>query len=1394
MKQDRGIAIIRRILRFWTMVRPAALCSFFLVSWLLLPVVSVGVSIADDSGVGMQSPPVPKRELHLESAPKVSWKILWDEGRALARAGEYTSAISKYEELFRLKNNLAEAKWEFARILLLVHQEDRAILILDQLIELEPERLVFQRVLGFVLLEKGQNLRAADLLARVYEKDSEDRKALAGVVNGLLAAGKKEEALPFLEKLYQKNPADRKIQKKLATLYCELERYRQARPYLVDLAEQQDVGLDILLMAARVHEELGLANLAVEYWKRVIVRSPQNLQGRQHLAAYYEKTGQGEKALSYLLPLAQQNKTDPILLKRVGRIYSGMKRFAEALPYLERYVSLRSDDRDVLREIVSIYASLGDKAASLAFLERLIALEPDPDPVNLRQAAVLYEASGRYDKAILLYERVLRSTPDDPEVLARLAKAMLAAGKQDDALALWKRLAGRRKLFEVLHILHRLDPEDGRVTFKLAKMYLDQGELEKSLTLFDQLAKAGFHVAGFQASRAELFEKLDLPEAALKVYEEILRGDPDRSDIRLRCVRLAGRLGLLGDLRQHLDQLGLAPVVAASAEAVDTRLAVAFALRKAGAYDDAQQQYAYILKSGSGGLTGRHKALLGLFRTYRDAGRLYESEQALRMALASGYDRPAVLQALFDLSLYAGRFDDAAVWFEGLAGIDPSGAPLLAKNDEVVDPRLMQARLLAAKGEYADAIKIVRHVFAGKAGKGTNALEGVSVMVDRFGPGILLGRLLLAAGRFQDAENLCQDLSLQSSGDFKALALLAKIYKEDGKLLKSRDAASKALTLARRDLGALLDLASFCRSEAMPSLMEQAASAAVTHRPQSLKARLLLAQALILNNDIRGALTSLGDIVQDYPDNSRAAYLLAGLLFTSGSPDLALARCEDLLKNWPGRPELLLLKARILWSQGMWSDSEKIYDDFCSPPIAEVFVEKTKALGITDVPPLPERSFWEIVTFSNTEKKSFVDTVMKSSCAVDDSLGKRKLNMVAAPLYAGYRWQRRFLQEKAVRMAVQRREYLHAAQLYEVLIRDYPGQESLLFDLAGIYSRLGKLEEEAAVYERLAAVNAVFPGLAEARQRNCLKRRPRVAAGYGYKREEGREGYKGMQKEWAAVDFLFSPRIQHEASFSFSRINYRSTEQDTKIRGTRTVINYKAKNLLDWLTFSFGGGVEALQDGSDDTALLDGALNIKIGDKLKGRMSYGRDVVADTTASLSRHIVAQNFGMGAQLDLFPRLQVGGDYTATDYSDNNRTSRYDLWTAYILFSDPYLLKFGYKYDFADSREGRREGGVLAADGYAADDHPYWAPTNYWINEFSVSFRHQLSDDILGRGIPRYYSAEYSVGYDSKGYAIQTWKGGFHAELTKHYILQATAGITTSPEYRSRDLFVSAAYRW
>lgn len=1325
-------------------------------------------------------PVVPPRVIiQQEPGSAAAWKKEWDEARDLARRERFQEAAARYEILLAREAGLHEARWELARILLRLGEPGRATVHLELLREAQPERIEYSRALAAALLGEGRFGRASDLFRRLLETAPRDPEALAGLVEALLGQEKKAEAAGWLETLLTMAPENRAHQEKLARLYLDLNQPAKALPLARKLAEPANAIRPLLVLTARIYEALGQGREALPYWRRVQALDPGDRQAAARIEAYFLSEGQGEEALAHLLPKLKSEPNNPTLLRRTGQVYVGLTRFSDALPYLERYLKHRPDDRETLRMVVDIHAALGNRAEALVTLEQLLALEGESNPDKLRQAALLYEAQGETARALSLYARILKQRPDDPEILARQGRLLTGQGRQEEALALLAQPERRRQLRQVLEKWHELEPNNREIGLRLAIMYLEAEELARSAELFAKLAQAGLARPEFFAARGLLHEGLGRPYAAWQDYEQALLAWPERLDLRLRALRLAGELGLVERVAGHRDYLAAQP----AGFSFEQRLAVAAALGRSGASAAAEPILAELLPAAAEP-AAESRVRREIARQRLATGLYYEAEEQLRIALNLGVKRVEILADLAELTLAAKRPEEAAIWLEYLAEADGVSRFILDA---------LRARIWSAMGEHRAAIRLAEQLRE----KATTRSESRRAL-------LLAGRVDLAADEWWGAEGVRRELAAgadslsaelpadASDDQVEALLLEAAIKEQRGERVEAAALVAQARAWAGDDLGRILGLAGLFEEYGLDRWRPELLAHGAAKHPESLRAALLLADALATAGDFDQSLAALAELARRFPGQPAVLSRQAEFALAAGRPQEALVAAGAAANaQAAGRMRFTLLQAQALWQQRQWSAALELLSKAQEPSVAGRFAEAAGASGL-NLPPAEKADFWARLLRRPTPRAALLHDLMAPEYAADAAPEQAVWRRLAAPLYADYRWQERFALEAVARQAVIRREFFNATREYERLVRFYPHDPVLRYDLAALYGIQERYEAEGELYEQLAAASLAYPGLAEAREGNRLQRRPRTAATYGYRREEGREGYKAMRLDWYELSQWLSPALGHGIEVAVSRRNYESTDEgQEKMRANRLDARYKL-DLFAGVDLILGAGLTAFADGPDRLSTV-AEVSGDLSDRLWGRLSFKRQLVEDTSAALQRGISANRLKAEGAVDLFPRLRAGGGLERTDYSDNNRINGYDFWAAWLIFTDPTRLTLRYTYDFKDSAEGVTVGPLLA-DGFAADDHPYWAPLNYWRKTFDLSFRHQLNDDPFQRDINRYYTISYALSYDSRGYAHQAWESAFSAEVSRRLLLKAGLSLHNSQEYRARSIDASLVYRW
>ncbi len=1391
----------RKWSRFFALLRLCFFATLFVVC-ASLPVMAFSVSRYCDI------PKVPEDKIVSDNDPVTQWVVLWREARILARRGEHEAALEKYAQLLEDKPFLTRARWEQATIYLSLGQFDRATALLEILLSSSPETMPYLNALGYALGQKGHFDRAIELFGRSLVNVPDNLPALDGISLALLSLDRDEEALPYLEKLYLLDPSNRTVRQKLAEVYEKFGEDEKARPLTVQLVEDEEFSVEDVVLAARVHAQLGLGNLALVYWQQVLTMSPANVRAHDWLASYYEKKGHTGQALQHLLFLLEQGEKNPGLLIRTGACYMRLNQPSMALPYYEKFLHHNTQDKEALRQLVNIHAALGRGKETLIALDHYFQVESDPPAGNLRQAAKLYDAAGRYHDAIPIYRRLLELNPDDPDVLETLARDLISIGEDEGALTVWARLAeisedskeiyfsmiellerlGRHEeLISLLNKLHRLDPADTRISLMLVSALLTMEEVVKGEFFFQAVAESEIFSVDLLAMRAEIFEFFEMYEHALKDYEEILRLGSTEPALCLKCMELAGFLGKSDTVRFYFDNVP--PPLNG-----ENQLIAANAFRDGGEYPMARSLYKEILDQPSAGKNLRSLVFLNSAELFRQQHLFYEAEQALRQALLENTDRSPVLARLVDLQLEKGDLAASSDWLEQLQHEEQSVFGKMGENDSVLQVDL-QRRLFVLKhlnhaGKFADAISLGKDLLAEMVVLEEERVD-CSGSLKRDPVLFELGRAYLGLEDFVGAEKQCMILLARKSFDLPLLALLEKIYAAQGDREKLDKAVKQSMAVAGKDPYRMMLLARIYQQDSDIDAMKRAAFTAKNMAPDSFTTSLLYVRALSESGDLVRARDLLNELEVKFPGNEALASLAARITFRMGLYQEALGHCETVLAVHPDRSDLIFLQGRIYWKKIEWRKSLDIYQGYLETPVSVLLTEGLHKAGL-ERPPQRKATLVERITFAKPLDDQFVDQLMKPDFAASVEMGK--INKVSAPFYARFKWQQQFSDELEARRAAKQKDYFRASNLFSQLIDTSPQDASLIFDLAGIYSGMGKLGEESALYEKLSLLDPHFYGLVEARERNRIKRKPRSDLAYSYVREERENGTKAIKKNSVDLDSWVSLGPGHGADITLSRIRYGSTETDDSLMSSRFFAFYEATNILNRLGLRLGGGVESLAEGEGDVGLVHCSVNGKLGDRVQGEIHYSRDLVRDTPASITRKIVAEKTSTNFYLGLLPKLLTGGGYEFTSYSDGNEMKGYSLWASYIFMTEPTYLRFRFNHEFKDTDSSGAGKGALLEDGFWSDAHPYWSPTNYWKNSFGIMWKHTLSADILERGKPTYYSTEYLMEFESDGNLIHTFKASFVVELTDDFMLESVVEFMTSDDYRANDVSLSAVYRW
>jgi predicted Zn-dependent protease len=1305
-----------------------------------------------------KTPQAPVSRLIVIKGGKIpAWMEQWKQARGAASAGDLKAAVLSYEQLLSQKPQIEEALREYCIILMSLKRWQEAGKTVQKLLEIDPSSLEYLLYGGRVDLIQGRYDRASKYLGQVYSLSPTGPyalEALTGQITSLQKLGRLEMAYPLMEQRYLLIPHRQKEIRKLAKYSVKLGHTKKALTYYKTLISEFQGNDNDFLESAALFEREGDVESAVLSWKGYLELHPFYLPFHEKLSSYLLQKGQDSDALKHLLIQIAHGDPNPDLFLQIAKIYLYTEgRPDKALYFYEEYRKKRPDDPDIASEILRIQAVLAN------------------------DLLVIVENEGAWS----LWRDLAKVIPDRLAVYYSMVEQLEKTDKRDE-------------LAEVLEIIHFHKPEDQEVLLKLVQLYFDQARYDKAESTLNSLTLPVQQEEIYLKLRYTLSEIKGTALETLKSYKDYLRIAPDDSLIILKSMQLAGDLGLMEEAQHFLNSIAdegfTDPALKRQGYVQYCRILI-----DNGLFTRASRFYKDVIPSV--GLTETEKDHIAdaVRNGLQSVGDLFVAEQSLRHTLIREKGGRQILIGLIKNSVLQENWKDAWSWYDYLLDTPEHGKA----NVEAIETEnfLLKIAILEQTGQLSLAIDLLE-TYLKQVDVSSNTLQGRYVQV-----GLELAKLYYRVHRYDNTATLLTAFpkTARINPSIAVLRHLLSLKHPDPSRADDVLVPVKIPTIDRfESIRIYLELGEV-------GIALERCESLLADIPDSVKAKILCAKLLKRKIDSVGPLEIYRDLVSRYPgevffkqdliealfQSSKFTELIDLLVpewkpITGGEATMSVRQLVPDVRMIPVQQQILLAKS--LWAVHRYDDALLLYHKLLDPAVDQEFAKRLESKGIVLSLPVPQKSFLNSITFTTPAEPDRLSVVMSPSFTLENLLSPEV--EIATGLYASYRWQQIVQKELSVRQAMYDQNYYQAMKEYQKLLRNTYSSESL-YDLAGVYSRLGFLNREAALYETMKSKSPGYPDLIEASQRNSIKREPTVTPDVDFLKKEGRDGYCDIRQQSYGLSSWIMPSLEHELSVNFSRI-YSESLEDTLSQWRNHVDAKLLWNPMYDLGFLFQLGSERLDGGVGSSLLFDAQVNGRMGDMVATTLSISQDIVDDTAQSIAESITATEYEAGLQLDLLPRLFGGGMFRYTEYSDGNHQNRYEFWTSYLIYSEPTLLQVKYSYEYSKNAEGNlgyREGESLQ---FSPVDYPYWSPREYWQHLFTLSFEHQLGDDIFGRSSPSYYILEYSFGYELGGYDNHRASGQIFLEMNRHFLLNSTVELLRGTDVEEADLFFSVIYRW
>ena len=325
---------------------------------------------------------------------------------------------------------------------------DKAILLLNRALEIDPDSLYLQRELATVYLQNKEDEKALKLLENLLRKKPDDVRGL--ILYGGIKQVRKENtaASAAYEKVIELDPQQERVYTLLGNIYMEngnLERAKAVFDQLIEHfpdsyaghyylgriyakqnkvkeAEKEflktlDLAPDLLeprFELLKLYKAAGREDEIVKLYQDILKQNPHNIRAALELGLFYHERGDQDAAEEIFLDLGRRSRTEFEVLVQVIQIYVDQKKYDEALVALKGMLKAAPESSDIHHVMgIAFYSKNDFDSAVKHFTQVKSDSRFYQDAVV--HAAYIYQEKGETEKAIAYLSRASASQPKNAE-------------------------------------------------------------------------------------------------------------------------------------------------------------------------------------------------------------------------------------------------------------------------------------------------------------------------------------------------------------------------------------------------------------------------------------------------------------------------------------------------------------------------------------------------------------------------------------------------------------------------------------------------------------------------------------------------------------------------------------------------------------------------------------------------------------------------------------------------------------------------------------------------------------------------------------------------------------------------------------------------------------------
>ena len=346
-----------------------------------------------------------------EKALELNWfeRLAYEVAEFYEDRQEYDKAIAVYRRIIGEGESVDMAKTRLVNLYLNLGENDKALEILRDLRSTLPESHKVDITISRILLSQEKYDETIMILEDVLQTNPE-----LTTVRYLLGMA------------YYRNNDNQKAEEQLKLIPAESNLYEDSIFLRVKILSQSEIYTDAIgllqkqigdaatrkssfyVLLATLYRENGEVGKGREIYKKAIILYPEDIEILYNYAIFLEKIGEQDNAMAKMKAVLILDPDNGAALNYVGYTWADNNIHLEkALAYIQRAVELMPDDGYVRDSLGWVYYKMGETEQAIIELKKASEMVGN-DPVIKEHLGDIYTETQQFEKALDAYEKAYK--------------------------------------------------------------------------------------------------------------------------------------------------------------------------------------------------------------------------------------------------------------------------------------------------------------------------------------------------------------------------------------------------------------------------------------------------------------------------------------------------------------------------------------------------------------------------------------------------------------------------------------------------------------------------------------------------------------------------------------------------------------------------------------------------------------------------------------------------------------------------------------------------------------------------------------------------------------------------------------------------------------------------